>query len=300
MSVTKRQPDDQLLLSEIIGSLSYAIDLTEGLPPGHSLRCCWIGMKIGQQFGLETQALSDLYYTILLKDAGCSSNAARLFEIYETDDRLVKNDFKQVDTDSFFQLGKFVLSHIAVGKSLHERVRKVMALAEHGEEFAHELIITRCERGADIACQLGFEETVAQGIRHLDEHWNGKGKPFGLSGHEIPINARIALLAQVIEVFYVAEGAEYAIAEVNKRAKTWFDPALVDAFNLCHTQINFWQCFMCDDLQAQVCQLEPDAIKIMEKERGTAIDGRCLDALRQALPDLVEQGYVELPADVVI
>jgi hypothetical protein len=31
----------------------------------------------------------------------------------------------------------------------------------------------------------------------------------------------------------------------------------------------------------------------MEKERGTAIDHDCLDALKQALPDLAAQGYLE-------
>ena len=136
MAAPQYKGKDKLLLSEIIGSLSYALDLTEGLPPGHCLRSCWVGMHIGHQLGLDNHALSHLYYTILLKDAGCSSNAARLFELYDTDDRTVKNDFKQVDTDSLFQLGKFVLSHVGVGKSLHERVTKMMVLAEHGEAAA--------------------------------------------------------------------------------------------------------------------------------------------------------------------
>ena len=38
---------EALSLSSIIGALSYALDLTEGLPAGHSLRCCWIGMHVG-------------------------------------------------------------------------------------------------------------------------------------------------------------------------------------------------------------------------------------------------------------
>lgn len=272
---------DKLLLSDIIGSLSYALDLTEGLPPGHCLRSCWVGMHIGRQYGMEPSALSHLYYTILLKDAGCSSNAARLFEIYATDDRTVKNDFKQVDTDSLFQLGKFVLSHIAVGKSLHERVRKVMALAENGEEFAHELISTRCERGADIARQLGFDEEVALGVRYLDEHWNGKGKPFGLVGAEIPVNAQIALLSQVIEVFYAASGVDYAVAEVNKRAGTWFDPGLVGAFNTARQQDGFWHGFVCDDLQDKVCQLEPHS-KVIE------VDEDRLDTIAEAFAKVVD------------
>lgn len=273
--------DDKLLLSEIIGSLSYALDLTEGLPPGHCLRSCWVGMHIGRQYGMESAALSHLYYTILLKDAGCSSNAARLFELYRSDDRAVKNDFKQVDTDSLFQLGKFVLSHVGVGKSLHERVTKMMALAERGEEFARELVSTRCERGGEIARQLGFDDEVAQGVRYLDEHWNGKGKPFGLAGLAIPLNARIALLSQVIEVFYASGGVAFAVAEVQKRAGTWFEPALVAAFHSARQMAGFWDGFSCDDLQSRVSALEPHSTVI-------AIDENRLDTIAEAFAKVVD------------
>ena len=41
-------------LSEIIAALSYALDLTEGQPPGHCLRVCWIGMHVGQALGFDS------------------------------------------------------------------------------------------------------------------------------------------------------------------------------------------------------------------------------------------------------
>lgn len=281
MSTAESDAHSRLLLSDIIGSLSYALDLTEGLPPGHCLRCCWAGMHIGRRLDLDNQALSHLYYTLLLKDAGCSSNAARLFELYGTDDRTLKSDFKQVDTDSLFQLGKFVLSHAGVGKSLSQRLGKVLALAEHGEDFARELVATRCDRGADIARQLGFDEEVALGVRYLDEHWNGKGKPFGLSGAAIPLNARIALLAQVIEVFHVSGGVDFAVAEVRKRSGTWFDPALVAAFEAAQQENGFWTGLGGDDLQNRVCLLEPYS-RVIE------IDEDRLDTIAEAFAKVVD------------
>ena len=60
----------ELKLAELIGSLSYALDLTEGQPDGHCLRACWIGMHIGRHLGLDADALWSLYYTFLLKDLG--------------------------------------------------------------------------------------------------------------------------------------------------------------------------------------------------------------------------------------
>lgn len=281
MNTVPENAHNKLLLSEIIGALSYALDLTEGLPPGHCLRSCWAGMHIGRQFGLGSGELSHLYYALLLKDAGCSSNAARLFQLYDVDDRTIKNDFKQVDTDSLFELGKFVLSHAGVGKTLHQRVSKLLALAEHGEEFARELVSTRCERGADIARQLGFDEEVALGIRYLDEHWNGKGKPFGLVGEAIPVSARIALLSQVIEVFHASRGRDFALAEVQKRSGTWFDPELVTAFAKAQEESGFWEGFDSTDLQARVCRLEPQS-RVIE------IDENRLDTIAEAFAQVVD------------
>lgn len=275
-------PAEQISLSAIIGSLSYALDLTEGLPAGHSLRSCWVGMHVGQCMGMNSHDLSHLYYTILLKDAGCSSNAARLFELYGADERQIKRDFKEVDSDSLMHLGRFVLSHAGVGKSLRERVTRIMNLAQNGDEFATELVATRCERGANIAKQLGFDEEVAAGIRCLDEHWNGQGKPARLTGAQIPLNARIALLSQVVDVFHSAGGAKLASEEVSKRAGSWFDPDVVNAFHeIEKTQSDFWSALVDDQLQQKVGLLEPES-------RVIRIDESRLDTIAEAFAQVVD------------
>ncbi len=271
----------ELSLSAIIGSLSYALDLTEGLPAGHSLRCCWVGMHVGERMGMDSEALSHLYYTLLLKDAGCSSNAARLFELYGTDDRQVKRDFKLVDTDSLMRLGRFVMSHVGVGKSLHERVSRILDLAQNGEQFATELIATRCERGAHISIQLGFDEEVAAGIRCLDEHWNGRGKPARRSGAEIPLASRIALLSQVVEVFHSAAGRTHVLAEVRQRSGSWFDPAVVEAFLEVQLQPGFWEGLNEVDLQQRIERIEP-ASKVVR------IDEQRLDTIAEAFAQVVD------------
>jgi len=73
-----RADADSMRLSELLGALSHALDLTEGQPEGHCVRACWIGTHIGRAMGLPDLQLWELYYTILLKDLGCSSNAARI------------------------------------------------------------------------------------------------------------------------------------------------------------------------------------------------------------------------------
>ena len=84
-------------VSELISALSYALDLTEGRPMGHSVRACVIGMRIAEEIGLPPQVQADLYYTLLLKDAGCSSNSSRLYHILNADDIRAKGDLKTTD-----------------------------------------------------------------------------------------------------------------------------------------------------------------------------------------------------------
>ncbi len=243
--------------SEVVASFTYALDMTEGQPPGHCLRSCRIGMEIGQHLNLPSQELWNLYYAILLKDAGCSSNAARLFELYSADDRTTKRNFKTVDTDSLLQVAKFVFTNTAMGHPLREKIGKIIHLARHGEDLATEMFLARCERGAHIATEMGFNDDIAHGIRCLDEHWNGKGRPRGLKQEEIPLLSRIALLSQVADVFSFNGTPERAIEEIRKRRGTWFDPALVDIFDRVSRNLLLWEDLSSPNLENSVMEMEP-------------------------------------------
>jgi HD-GYP domain-containing protein (c-di-GMP phosphodiesterase class II) len=48
----------------------HALDITEGQPEGHCVRCCWIGVHIGREIGLDEHQHWELYYTLLLHDVG--------------------------------------------------------------------------------------------------------------------------------------------------------------------------------------------------------------------------------------
>jgi HD-GYP domain-containing protein (c-di-GMP phosphodiesterase class II) len=250
-----------LKLSELMAALSHALDITEGQPEGHCIRCCWIGMHIGRKIRLTEQQLWELYYTLLLKDLGCSSNAARICELYLTDDLQFKRDFKQVG-DSLPQVVRFVLQHTGLKAGLAERFHSVLHIFRDGSEIAQELIQTRCSRGADIARQLRFSEGIAGGIYSLDEHWNGGGKPDALAGEAIPVYARIALLAQVIDVFHTAGGRQAALDEVSTRSGQWFDPAQVKAFQSIARSEAFWATLAAPDLDRAVLALEPGRYEV--------------------------------------
>jgi HD-GYP domain-containing protein (c-di-GMP phosphodiesterase class II) len=210
-------------LGELLGSLSHALDMTEGQPAGHCMRSCWIGQQVGRAIGLNTVEMRELYYTTLLKDSGCSSNAARICQLFLTDDLRFKHDRKTIGL-TLPSLMNFVIRHAGVNAGLAGRFRAVINAVQNGGEIHRELTETRCARGAQIARQLRFGEDVADAIQSLDEHWDGSGQPQGLSGKEIPLYARIALLAQVVDVFHASAGPQATREEVARRSGRWFDP----------------------------------------------------------------------------
>ena len=249
-------PVTEVRLSELLSALSHALDITEGQPEGHSLRCCWIGLQIAEELELDELQIWELYYTLLLKDLGCSSNAARICELYLVNDLEFKKDFKLID-GSLPQALRFVLSHTGLKAGLAERFRAIINIFQNGGEISTELIQTRCQRGADIARKMRFSEAVAEGIGNLDEHWDGNGKPARIAGNAIPLYSRIALIAQVADVFQKADGEDAARREIKNRSGTWFDPELAAVFHIVSGRPSFWDSLNSPDLDEIVYDIEP-------------------------------------------
>lgn len=241
--------------AEILGAFSYALDITQGQPAGHCQRACWIGCQIGLEIGLAGVEFAELYYTVLLKDLGCSSNAARICELYRTDDHSFKHDFKLV-TDAR-DISTFTQKHVGSNADPIDKPQILLDLLSYEGDMARELIETRCTRGAEIAKQLRFSDAVAEGIRSLDEHWDGKGQARGLKGDAIPLYSRIALLAQVAEVFHQNAGSKAALDEVLAHSGTWFDPELVGVFETIQASPGFWESVAAPDLEERLFSLEP-------------------------------------------
>jgi HD-GYP domain-containing protein (c-di-GMP phosphodiesterase class II) len=245
-----------LSLAEIVSALSHALDMTDGQPPGHAVRACWIGMHLGKALALPETELSDLYFTLLLKDLGCSSNAARICELFVTSDHDFKRNAAVID-NSLGQVLRFVVANTAVKSGLAGRLRGIINLARASGTITRDIVATRCVRGADIARQLRFSASVQQGILDLDEHWDGGGQPMGKAGDAISLPARIALLAQVIDVFNSTSGPDSALGEIKRRAGTWFDPGLVELFDGIAKDPEFWEALADPDIAHRVHALEP-------------------------------------------
>src|SRR5580693_4285758 len=126
-SETLLASEAQLRMSDLISALSLALDLTEGQPMGHAVKSCLLGMRVADILQLSVQTRSDLYYALLLKDAGCSSNAARMFEIFGGDERAAKREVKQTDWSKItFEGLEYLMRNVMPGRS---RLDRVIAIA---------------------------------------------------------------------------------------------------------------------------------------------------------------------------
>ena len=87
--------------------------------------------------------------------------------------------------------------------------------------------------------ELGDSEYLDMAMQMAAYHhewWNGKGYPYGISGEDIPLCARIMAVADVFDAltskrcYKSAIPLEKAYSIIREESGTHFDPAIVDAF----------------------------------------------------------------------
>ncbi len=265
-------------LAEIISALSFALDLTEGAVPGHALRSCLLGMRIAAELRFSNGMLADLYHALLLKDVGCSSNAARMCQIIGGgDDRAVKagvklEDWTQPQKPRISTL-KLLWNNIAPGDGPISKAKRILRIGMTQHQHNEEMIALRCDRGAGIMRKLGFGDEAALAVQSLDEHWDGSGYPQRLKGHAIPPLARVMGIAQHLDAFALERGPAEALRVLKERSGRWFDPEMVRAAQSLHKRGILWlQCLPAGkseaaaperDTRAAVLSFAPSAAREM-------------------------------------
>jgi len=93
-----------------------------------------------------------------------------------------------------------------------------------------------CRHGYDIVRKIPFLEEAAGIVHAHHEAFDGSGYPGGLCGSEIPLGARIFSVADTLDAmtsdrpYRKSTSFPEALAEIEFRRGTQFDPAIVDVF----------------------------------------------------------------------
>lgn len=213
--------------SEIVAALSRALDVTEGLPAGHAARTCYLALRLADRMGVANDIGADVFYGALLKDLGCSSNSALLVELFGADDIELKRRESLTERDHLAMAVLTLRTLAGSHEPLPLRLRRLVALARGGAD-RHRIEQLRCERGADVARRAGFDDSVAEAIQNVHEHWDGLGFPQGRSGTAIPLASRIIATCAAVDVFRESRGDEAAVTMLRARSGTRYEPAIVE------------------------------------------------------------------------
>ncbi|MBA2720803.1 MAG: HD domain-containing protein [Chloroflexi bacterium] len=263
----------------LLGALSTALDLTEGQLPGHSLRTCFLALRVADGLGLSTTDRRDLFHAAFLKDAGCSSNAAAVTRIFGGDDQVLKGRQATVGRSLLAQ-ANFTIRNLPSTEPLPLRLRRLIRIGLSGQREQRQIEQIRCERGASIARKAGFSDRAGVAIHDVHEHWDGGGQPRGLRGDAIDSLARIIAACQGLDVFLSTRGRAEAIRVVAARTGSWYDPD-VGAMLLDLSSRGLLDDLAAPDLVTRTMELEPDGLVEIA-------DTAAIDRIAEAFADVVD------------
>jgi HD-GYP domain-containing protein (c-di-GMP phosphodiesterase class II) len=260
---------------EVLAGLSVAIDLGLGQPAEHMLRSSVVACGLADRLGLSRQQKDTVYYTTLLMWIGCHADSheyARWFG----DDIAVRREAYLVDWSGMPYL-RFLLGNVARGEPLSQRVRVMAALMRDARGQLGTMIHSHCASAGALARHIGLGPEVERTLAHTFERYDGGGLPAGASGDAIPIEMRVAQLADVAEVHHRMYGVQGAVAMARSRRGGHLDPAVVDAFT---TDAEALFPGPGDDPWDRALAIAPDA--------ETRLDDARLDAMLTAIGDFVD------------
>ena len=216
-------------LAELLGVLSFGADLGMGQPMEHVLRQCLISLRLAERMGLDEADREVVYYTSLLAWVGCHIDAYEQAKWFG-DDTALKTDFRHTDFGPAAARPLFILRHLGAGRPLAERARLGVTFPGDGRRVAEAMIENHWLAADGLGERLGMPQRVRDSVEQTFERWDGKGVPKGARGEQILLTSRLVALADVVEVFHRAGGAEAAVAVARQRRGTQFDPQVVDVF----------------------------------------------------------------------
>ncbi|MGH3474868.1 MAG: HD domain-containing phosphohydrolase, partial [Aeromicrobium sp.] len=222
-------------LAELVAALSLGIDLGFNQPMEHVLRQCLIALRLAEQVGVDEQTRSAVYYTALLNNVGCHTDAHEQAKWFGDDIGLKEDKYEYpLHGLSSAVAGVRRLGSGADGAA--QRFRVGLEFAVSGYRDVSAMITHHSEMARKLGEELGLPVPVLDALDACYEQWDGKGWPGELKGEDVPIAARLAAIGEFTEVALRVGGVESAVTLVRQERGRQFDPHLADVFET-HAEI---------------------------------------------------------------
>jgi HD-GYP domain-containing protein (c-di-GMP phosphodiesterase class II) len=263
-------------LAELVAALSLGIDLGFGQPMEHVLRQCLIALRLAEGLGLEDEQRAVVYYTALLINVGCHSDAHEQAKWFGDDIALKSIKYDHEPRSLRMAVGG--MRFLGSGHPPLHRFRLGLEFALSGHREVDDMIAHHAAIARTMAEQLQLPDDVVDAIGAAYERWDGRGWPGELEGEEVPIASRIAQVAEFIEVAHRMGDAEAAKRLARERRGGDFDPALAD---LVEAEADVILSGL-DTLRAW------DAVVDAEPALAVVLTGEHVDAALSAIADFVD------------
>src|SRR3954454_15987015 len=267
---------ERLRLAELVGALSLGIDLGFGQPMEHVLRQCLIALRLAEGLGLDEDERAVVYYTALLVNVGCHTDAHEQAKWFG-DDIALKSDKYEYDLRSP-RAAVNGIRRIGAGNPPMHRFRVGLEFALSGHREVDGMIEHHAAIARMLGEQLELPDAVIDALGAAYEMWDGRGWPGDLKGDAIPQAARLAMLGEFVEVAHRVGGVPGATALARKRSGKQFDPAAAAC--------------LCADPEAILGDLDGvdtwDAVISAEPALAVVLSGERFDAALTAIANFVD------------
>jgi HD-GYP domain-containing protein (c-di-GMP phosphodiesterase class II) len=217
---------ERVRLAELVAALSLGIDLGFGQPMEHVLRQCRIALRIAELAGLDEGSRSAIYYTALLVNVGCHSDAHEQAYWFGDDIALKASKYDAEPLSAADMLD--MLRMLGSGSTPLHRLRIGLDFVLSGRKELDGMVAGHAALARSLGEELGLDVEVLAALATCYERWDGRGVPDGLTAADIPIASRVAHLSEFLEVAYRTDGVEAAVSLGRRRSGTQFDPTLVE------------------------------------------------------------------------
>ena len=211
-------------LAELVAALSLGIDLGFGQPMEHVLRQCLIALRLAERLGLDEEKRSAVYYTALLVNVGCHTDAHEQAKWFGDDIALKSGKYEP----SQLKATATMIRLLGTGNPPLHRFRVGLEFALSGRREVDGMIAQHAMLARMLAEQLGLPDDVLAALGGAYEQWDGHGWPGRLKGEEVPVPARVAQLAEYVEVAHRVGGVDAVTTLARKRSGKQFDPAIAE------------------------------------------------------------------------
>ena len=220
-----------LRLAELIAALSLATDLGVGQPMEYALRSCVLAVRLGETLGFSESELRGAYYQALLRYIGCNAETYTLAAIVG-DELALRADLAALyngpTSEVIGQMVRSIRQANEGASPLH--LAHMVAQGFLAWPQMKEGSIGHCQVASRLAARLGFEEPIQHALIQSYERWDGRGIPGAFKGEHIAPAVRVVALAQDVIIFHRLGGVEAAVAMVQERKGTAYDPSMVERF----------------------------------------------------------------------